>query len=1563
MPVRFFLSPDQVNSFKADQWEHDQLRTLADNWMNGHLARLDAELAPPPVAPADAGPMAGTPPTPTPSPPESLPEPAAPALPAPSDPITAPLIRPAAPAPAPSAPLPTSFAPAGDLVDYARQAAQRAGIDPDLFVRQINQESGFRTDRTSPAGAQGIAQIVPRFHPGVNTTDPRASLDYAANLMASHLKTYNGDIRKALVAYNGGGGAVKALEVGTPYAESRDYLSKILTGFAPGQGDQRAAAAPNVVTTDLSQFGDKTLTAEEASAACGPAAAARLAAQFGNAIPLKVALDAAKTVGWTPGGGMNGIANQKKLLDTLGLPAELDTSGNWDRIVSDAGAGKLVTISTPGHYFTASASRPRADGQTELYVGQSGLDLRSGKAWMTPQEIEAAMGKLNGALISDVSRAATAGDWMQQAVKDHGIQLDPPEHTLAELSTAAQKAGIARPDETVSNPFGEAFRQVGDVAGQVGGAVGGAFSQLGENVSRGAATAAGGQESVGRGSTQAADLTAAAPGEALGATGERLSAGMGLYASGQESVGRGSTEAAATANAARREHFPNITEPGHALSQDLLSLDENLNVTKVNPGAVLAIGGMTGPVGAGAKANQTLLNQFGKLKTEPPIAVPSQLEEARRFVVRKWTDRGVDLAEFQQDAARAAGRALTPDEMAYELRRLNPAGAAEMRIQNELKPAIQSVGPDADWLKVYLTHQDNIDVARAMGQRVEGAAVDAIPEANAAVRNAEATLRGRQQYLDRLQADPNTAADRIRSAQNAVNSAQRSVGLAQANFEPVRAASLGEAGRAGAAAATERQFSGGLTMADSEAGLADMATELGPARMANVESAAQQVWDYGKSLLQRKLDSGLISQQLFDDLTTTYPHYSPTRIVDYMKDPAGIPSGRKITVQSAGLKRNTVEGTTRQREDPLASFVRLAHESEALATKNEVAQAFLKLRDLTPDGKLMIREVADDVTAPRGFEKMKVFTDGTPQSYMMPEYIAKAIKEEPVAPIPLLTPLMNLFRMAATQRNPVFLASNALNDAVAYTLRTSGRLGGPQNVPKVAAELVKAYGDTFQGLFRGEFRGDTARYIQGGGAMSGFFSHSPEDALKVSQALQRTNAFAIRPDHVKEDLGRLIGQALTLKPVEAIGERIELAPRVAAMRLAEKAGASAEQAVIAGRTVTIDFSQGGTWAKVLNQVIPFFNVAVQAGAQLPRAFKENPRGFVTTAAGLLAAPTVGFEAWNRSDPQRAQDYADVPKYVKDAGLVFMLPASAQVDEKGNRKPQYLFLPLREYSPFAVLTREATDRVLGDDPRAWADLLLGAGKSVSPVSGNSGADVISTGVPLGVSTALQLSTDQDWYRGGRIVSKTSDEQASAFSKAAADALQKMGVEARPSAVEFAARDVGAGVGGMLLAGSDMVAGRARRDERIQSTPGVGGLIGRFVQDRTGERLNRAIDQPVPADLEKVLHEAGLPTPTIPYEISVRSQMTGSNSPPMELHQAERAEYQRLMSERLAERLRPIVADANWSRRPIENRNKLLEAQVKAAREYAEAKVYSGMAPDDRQKRMAAGREAAKPKPRP
>lgn len=72
-----------------------------------------------------------------------------------------------------------------------------------LLARMALQESAYNPNARSPAGAIGLMQIVPEWHPGVDPTDPVASIDYAGQFMR---KLYNRfrDWRKALAAYNAG---------------------------------------------------------------------------------------------------------------------------------------------------------------------------------------------------------------------------------------------------------------------------------------------------------------------------------------------------------------------------------------------------------------------------------------------------------------------------------------------------------------------------------------------------------------------------------------------------------------------------------------------------------------------------------------------------------------------------------------------------------------------------------------------------------------------------------------------------------------------------------------------------------------------------------------------------------------------------------------------------------------------------------------------------------------------------------------------------------------------------------------------------------------------------------------------------------------------------------------------------------------------------------------------------------------------------------------------------------------------------------------------------------------
>ena len=126
----------------------------------------------------------------------------------------------------------------------ARESARRYGVDEETFVRQIAQESGFDPKaHNASSGAHGIAQIISRFHPGVDPSDPRASLEYAAKWVADLRKIY-GSYRKALASFNWGPANVAKWDGqrDTLPEETRHYLDVILGDGWPELGEAKSVA-------------------------------------------------------------------------------------------------------------------------------------------------------------------------------------------------------------------------------------------------------------------------------------------------------------------------------------------------------------------------------------------------------------------------------------------------------------------------------------------------------------------------------------------------------------------------------------------------------------------------------------------------------------------------------------------------------------------------------------------------------------------------------------------------------------------------------------------------------------------------------------------------------------------------------------------------------------------------------------------------------------------------------------------------------------------------------------------------------------------------------------------------------------------------------------------------------------------------------------------------------------------------------------------------------------------------------------------------------------------------
>lgn len=110
-------------------------------------------------------------------------------------------------------------------------AELKYNIPHDLLARQAYQESHFRDDivsgeTVSSAGALGIMQIIPRYHPGVDPLNVPDAIDYAGSLLRGWFNQF-GSWSLALAAYNAGPGNVAKYNGVPPFPETQKYVSDI----------------------------------------------------------------------------------------------------------------------------------------------------------------------------------------------------------------------------------------------------------------------------------------------------------------------------------------------------------------------------------------------------------------------------------------------------------------------------------------------------------------------------------------------------------------------------------------------------------------------------------------------------------------------------------------------------------------------------------------------------------------------------------------------------------------------------------------------------------------------------------------------------------------------------------------------------------------------------------------------------------------------------------------------------------------------------------------------------------------------------------------------------------------------------------------------------------------------------------------------------------------------------------------------------------------------------------------------------------------------------------------
>lgn len=158
-------------------------------------------------------------------------------------------------------------------IDQAIAASSRKyNLSARLIRSVIKQESGFKPHATSHCGAQGLMQLMPATAKNLGVKDAYSieqNVEGGCKYLRQMLDRYDGNLEKALAAYNAGPGAVDRHGGIPPYKETQNYVVSIKSHFAKDDGPEGGAESVDFnqdIQPLLGQLGETLKATEQALA-------------------------------------------------------------------------------------------------------------------------------------------------------------------------------------------------------------------------------------------------------------------------------------------------------------------------------------------------------------------------------------------------------------------------------------------------------------------------------------------------------------------------------------------------------------------------------------------------------------------------------------------------------------------------------------------------------------------------------------------------------------------------------------------------------------------------------------------------------------------------------------------------------------------------------------------------------------------------------------------------------------------------------------------------------------------------------------------------------------------------------------------------------------------------------------------------------------------------------------------------------------------------------------------------------------------------------------------------
>ncbi|MBQ7363751.1 MAG: hypothetical protein IJW48_04805, partial [Clostridia bacterium] len=473
-------------------------------------------------------------------------------------------------------------------------------------------------------------------------------------------------------------------------------------------------------------------------------------------------------------------------------------------------------------------------------------------------------------------------------------------------------------------------------------------------------------------------------------------------------------------------------------------------------------------------------------------------------------------------------------------------------------------------------------------------------------------------------------------------------------------------------------------------------------RYPDFKKYAEKVYSYLDNLQKERLDAGLISEELYNELKEKYPYYVPTMRAEAPSGTAGIGGKYNLAVKQTV---KTAKGSFRDLESLELSISRMTEEVIRAAEVNRLALSlakaaessgdvrFIDLEGMESGGKVTADSVNEQIEerkpVPVKQNQITMYRNGEQLTVSVaPEVFAGFDAWNPkvdmaALPIEAMAFANKTFKRLVTSLNPFFLVRNAIRDIQDAGINTRFPLKFVKNYARAVVEITK--------------NGELWRmYREAGGLSSTVFDYN-----KGFKAKPTKMGFTASENKILALFGKM----------ETINMFIEQLPRLAEFISSVEAGNTVNRALLDSADVTTNFARVGKTAKELNRtVIPFLNPAIQGMSKIVRNFSEafdyrHPRQAVKAFAVLsIKAMLLGIvpQVLNQLMYEDDEDYEELRDSDKETYFLLKIGDT------------FFKLPKGRVSAVLAGAVNRTSQAVKGESVDWADYVKSISSNVTPI---------------------------------------------------------------------------------------------------------------------------------------------------------------------------------------------------------------------------------------------------------